>query len=249
MLNLQRKKINVKKTLIKLVSSLIVIAIFVILILALFKYLGIDTLNEEKIQEEISKLGVLAPLAFIALSFIQVTFIPLPGAITIIAGCYLFGAWLSFLYSYIGMFLGALFAFFLGRKIGRPFVVWVVGEKETVDYYLNKLKGKETIILFFMFLLPMFPDDILCCIAGMLPISYTLFILMQIITRFTSIGGTLFFMSGEIIPYHGWGLVLIIVLNIFAIVVFIISMKNSDKINNSLNNFINKHFMKKKKDQ
>ena len=39
----------------------------------------------------------------------------------------------------------------LGRKIGRPFVNWIVGDKETVDYYLKKLKGKETIILFFMF--------------------------------------------------------------------------------------------------
>ena len=64
-----------------------------------------------------------------------------------------------------------------------------------------------------MFLLPMFPDDILCSIAGIMPITYSVFIFMQLITRFTSIGGTLLFMSGEIIPYHGWGLVLIIFLN------------------------------------
>ena len=175
---MENRKIDVKKTIIKLVSSIIVIAIFVVLLLVLFKALGIDSLNEEKIQQEISKLGVWAPLAFIVLSFLQVTFVPIPGAVTIIAGNYLFGTWLSFLYSYIGMFLGALLAFFLGKKIGRPFVNWIVGDKETVDYYLKKLKGKETIILFFMFLLPMFPDDILCSIAGIMPITYSIFIFM-----------------------------------------------------------------------
>lgn len=245
---MENKKIDVKKTIIKLVSSIIVIAIFVVLLLALFKALGIDSLNEEKIQTEISKLGVWAPLAFIFLSFLQVTFIPIPGAVTIIAGNYLFGTWLSFLYSYIGMFLGALLAFFLGRKIGRPFVNWIVGDKETVDYYLKKLKGKETIILFFMFLLPMFPDDILCSIAGIMPITYSVFIFMQLITRFTSIGGTLLFMSGEIIPYHGWGLVLIVFLNILAIIAFILAMKNSEKINDYLISFVDKHFKKKRKD-
>ena len=172
----------------------------------------------------------------------------IPGAVTIIAGNYLFGTWLSFLYSYIGMFLGALLAFFLGRKIGRPFVNWIVGDKETVDYYLKKLKGKETIILFFMFLLPMFPDDILCSIAGIMPITYSVFIFMQLITRFTSIGGTLLFMSGEIIPYHGWGLVLIIFLNILAIIAFILAMKRSEKINDYLISFVDKHFKKKRKD-
>lgn len=245
---MENKKIDVKKTIIKLVSSIIVIAIFVVLLLVLFKALGIDSLNEEKIQTEISKLGVWAPLAFIFLSFLQVTFVPIPGAVTIIAGNYLFGTWLSFLYSYIGMFLGALLAFFLGRKIGRPFVNWIVGDKETVDYYLKKLKGKETIILFFMFLLPMFPDDILCSIAGIMPITYSVFIFMQLITRFTSIGGTLLFMSGEIIPYRGWGLVLIIFLNILAIIAFIFAMKHSEKINDYLISFVDKHFKKKRKD-
>ena len=245
---MENRKIDVKKTIIKLVSSIIVIAIFVVLLLVLFKALGIDSLNEEKIQQEISKLGVWAPLAFIVLSFLQVTFVPIPGAVTIIAGNYLFGTWLSFLYSYIGMFLGALLAFFLGKKIGRPFVNWIVGDKETVDYYLKKLKGKETIILFFMFLLPMFPDDILCSIAGIMPITYSVFIFMQLITRFTSIGGTLLFMSGEVIPYHGWGLVLIIFLNILALVAFILAMKHSEKINDYLISFVDKHFKKKRKD-
>jgi uncharacterized membrane protein YdjX (TVP38/TMEM64 family) len=174
---------------------------------------------------------VWAPLVFIAISFLQVTFIPIPGAVTILAGSYLFGAWLSYLYSYIGFMLGSIVAFWLGKKIGRPFVNWVFGSKEEVDSYLARLKGKEKVCLFFMFLLPMFPDDALCAIAGILPISWTEFLIMQIITRATSIAGTLFFMSGEIIPFHGWGLVVIGLVAVLAIVAFIICYKNAEKLN------------------
>ena len=146
------------------------------------------------------------------------------------------------------MFIGGLLAFVLGRVIGRPFVNWVAGDKETVDYYLEKLKGKEVIVLFFMFLLPVFPDDLLCSVAGIMPtISYPVFIIMQLITRATSIFGTLLFMSGEYIPLYGWGLFIIIPLGIIAIIAFIYSMKNSDKINDKLISTIDKIFKKKDK--
>ena len=172
----------------------------------------------------------------------------IPASITILGGNYLFGPWLSYLYSFIGIFSGSLFAFFLGKVVGRRFVNWIVGDKETVDYYLSKLKGKETILLFFMFLLPFFPDDILCSIAGILPISWPVFILIQVITRFTSIGTTLFFMSGEIIPYNKpWGIALLIILAIIAVVAFIYAFKNSEKINDKLTRFVNKVLSRKRK--
>ena len=234
------KKIEIKKVIMKLTISLIVIAIFAILLLFLFDLFGIRKLDEKIIQEKIASLGFWGPFAYILLSFLQVTFIPIPGAITILAGNYLFGPWLAFLYSFIGIFCGSIFAFFLGRKIGKRFVNWIVGDKETTDYYINKFKGKETIILFFVFLLPIFPDDVLCAIAGVLPISYPVFILMQLITRFFTIGGTLLFMSGEIIPYDGWGIWVVIILGILSIIIFIISLKNADKINNKISKLFNK---------
>lgn len=141
------------------------------------------------------------------------------------------------------MFLGGLFAFLLGRVIGKKFVYWIAGDKEKVEEYLQKLKGKETVVLFFMFLFPYFPDDLLCSIAGMTSISWSTFIVIQFITRITSIGATLIFMSGELIPYNGWGIPVIIALSILGIIAFIISYKNADKIQDWFTNL----FTKKKK--
>lgn len=242
------RKIDIKKSIIKLIISLIIIAGIILIGYVILDCLGLTHLTQEQLQDKISSFGALGPIIFIVVSFLQVTFVPIPGSITILCGNYLFGPWLSYLYSFIGMFLGSLFAFFLGRVIGRRFVNWIVGNRETVDYYLLKLKGKETVILFFMFLLPMFPDDILCSIAGIMPITWGVFIFIQVITRITSIGGTLFFMSGEIIPYDKpWGIAVLIVLAIIAIIAFIYAYKNSEKLNEKLISFINKVFYRKHK--
>ena len=215
-----------KKTIVKLIISVIVIAVIALLGFLLFKHFGLKDITREEIQSFIETKGAVAPLIFILLSFAQVTLIPIPGAVTILAGNYLFGAVKAFIYSYIGMLLGAMVAFFLGKLIGRPFVNWIAGSKEKADSWIDKLKGREKIVMFFMFLLPLFPDDLLCAIAGMFKYSTLEFLVLQLITRATSIFGTLFFMSGEVIPYNAWGISLVAILSIIVIVCFALSMKH-----------------------
>jgi len=193
--------------------------------------LGWTKLTQEQLQEKIAATGVIAPLVYIFISFVQVTFVPIPAAVTIIAGSFLFGAWQAFFYSYIGVMLGAMLAFGLGRWIGKPFVNWVAGGKEKTDEWIAKLKGRENVLLFFMFLFPAFPDDILCTVAGILPISWLGFFWMQAFTRITSIGATLLFMSGQIIPFEGWGLWVLGGVAIVCVAGFILCMKYANKIN------------------
>lgn len=234
-----------EKTLIKLFAS--GLAIFILLFIAYYIYskLGLNELkNREKLQEYIASFGMLAPLLFILVSFLQVSFVPIPGSVTIIAGVYLFGVWGSFIYSYIGMMIGSIVAFYLGRLLGRPFVNYVAGGKEKVDKILERIKNKQNVVLFFAFLLPFFPDDLLCSVCGILTMGFPLFLLMQIITRATSILATIFFMSGSYIPYNGWGIPVLIAIGILAIVAFIISYRYSERIESF---FISKLSRKKKK--
>jgi len=241
------EKQSKKRTIIRISISILVIALIVIGVYFLFKHLGFNNISKEKLRDYISSTGPWAPLVFILISFLQVTFIPIPSSVTILAGSFLFGPGLSFLYSYIGILLGSFLAFFLGRIIGKPFVNWIVGDKETVEKYLKKLKGKETVLLFFMFLLPFFPDDALCAIAGILPISWPVFIAMQLISRATSIFGNILFLSGEFIPYNTtWGIVTITILSILGIVAFIFCYKYSEQIQTFIINFISKHSKKNK---
>ena len=242
-----KKKIDWKKTILKLIISILILGLIIVGFYLLFRYLGWTSLTKEQLQEKISSFGIWAPLVFILASFLQVTFIPIPSTVTIIAGSFLFGPLLSFIYSYIGIVLGSILAFYLGRLIGKPFVNWVIGDEKVVDDYLLKMKNKENIILFFMFLFPFFPDDALCSLAGILPMSFLAFLFMQLTTRLTSIGATLLFMSGEIIPYQGWGLVVIIFVCLLGLAAFVISLKYAEKINELFYRLVEKITSKNKK--
>lgn len=229
-----------KKSLIKLFWSALIIGLLLLGGYFLLDLLGVTKLSQETIQNYIASTGAIAPLVFILASFLQVTFIPIPSTVTILAGSYLFGAFNSFLYSYIGIMLGALLAFALGRVIGRPYINWVVGSKEETDEWLSKLRGRENVFLFFAFLLPVFPDDLLCSVAGMLPVKFSTFTIMQLITRTTAIGATLLFMSGEFIPYEGWGLWVIGILIAIAVAAFVLSMIYAEKLNSIFESVVKK---------
>lgn len=227
--------------------SLLIVGAIVIALYFLARSFGLTKISQEELQKLIESTGVWGPLVFIVVSFLQVTFLPIPSTLTIVAGCYLFGALGSFLYSYIGIVAGSLFAFFLGKKIGRPFVNWIVGDKDTVEKYLQRMKHKENVVLFFMFLFPFFPDDVLCAIAGILPVRWITFIIMQVVTRATSIGGNLLFLSGEVIPFHGWGIPVLILLGILSVILFIVCYRKSDQLNELFDRFIRRITKKKEK--
>ena len=226
---------NETKKNIKVILRLLLLAVICVVLVVglghLLAYFGLDQLSEEQIQDMISAYGAWGPIVFIIFTFLQVTFIPIPFVVSILAGNLLFGFWGSFFYSLIGTVLGSVFAFILGRKIGRPFVNWAFGDAEAVDKYLKQAHGKEFVVFFFMFLLPFFPDDALCALAGLTNLNNRQFGFILAISRPITILGNLILWTGEVIPYNGWGLVLIILAVIVTVVSFLLSMKYSDKIN------------------
>lgn len=220
-----------KKTLVRLGITALGVLLIVGGAYLLFRALGWTDVSREGLQAFIESKGVIAPIIFILISFLQVTFVPIPGAVTVWAGCYVFGWWRSLLYSYIGMMAGALVAFWLGRAVGRRFVTWLLGSSDKTDEWLFKFRERGNVLLFFMFLFPGFPDDVLCSLAGILPITWGGFFAMQAVTRATSIGATVLFLSGDIIPFHGWGLILLGAVAVVGLIAFILCFRHAEAIN------------------
>ncbi|MDE6441995.1 MAG: VTT domain-containing protein, partial [Clostridia bacterium] len=147
---------------------------------------------------------------------------------TVAAGVALFGAFRCFIYSFIGIVSGSIVAFAIGRWIGYKAVIWIVG-KDALNKWLEKLKNKDYLILSIMFLLPMFPDDVLCFIAGLSSMTWIYFIIMILVTRLISVLTTAY--SIGFIPFNTWwGILIWFAIAALIAVSFWLVLKYSDKI-------------------
>ena len=233
-----------KRKIWRTVFRLSLIGLFIVAVLLVsaivLRALGLDHLTEAEIRDIVDDFGVWAPLVFIFITFLQVTFIPIPFTVSILAGHVLFGFWGSFFYSLIGTMLGSYFAFLLGRRIGRPFVNWAFGDAALVDHYLKRAEGKEFVVFFFMFLLPVFPDDAICALVGITTLNIRQFTFMLLVGRPLAILGNLFLFSGDVISFRGPGLIILIALVLLTFVLFIYSIKYADRLNELFNRMTDK---------
>lgn len=195
------------------------------------------------LRDYIASFGATAVFIFILFQFLQVVVLPIPGSVSVGVGVALFGPLRCSIFSFIGIFLGSVVAFAIGRVIGYKAVCWIVG-KDDLDKWLAKVKGKDYLLLSIMFLLPLFPDDILCFVAGLSSITWTYFIVMIVITRLISVFTTSF--SLQLIPFNTWwGIAIWILLGAAVVVAFWLVWKYSDKIDG----FLKSKFKRKRKRQ
>lgn len=146
--------------------------------------------SPERVRNWVSDWGVKAPLIFIGLQILQVIVSVIPGEIPQIAGGYLFGVWPGVLYSLLGITLGSGFNYYLARILGRPFVRSILN-KERLDKFENFAKSKKiTAAFFLLFLLPGFPKDTLCYVAGITPMKFFSFLLISTAGRLPGIIGS-----------------------------------------------------------
>ncbi len=192
----------------------------------------------EKLQAIILELGFWGRFAFVFLQFLQVTFIPIPSPILIIAGSLIYGPFEAGLLSIAGILLGSALAFFLGRVFGKKLVIFMVGKEAEKKWRSFLSSCKYTFVL--MMILPFFPDDVLCMVAGLTEMSWTFFMVTQLVTRPISIFLVSYLSSGQVIPYHGWGLIVWAIIIISSLVLIYLSSKYNDKIESFIKNLFKK---------
>lgn len=182
----------------------------------------------ERLEEYLRRTGGWMSALFVLLQFLQVIVLPIPSTVTVVAGAALFGPLKGSLLSLLGIALGSLAAFLVGRYAGSRVVAWLIG-KETLDKWLKKIKGKDKLLLSAMFLLPVFPDDVLCFVAGLSSMSLLFFLVVILVSRVLAIFTTSY--SVTLIPFDTWwGLLIWGILFVFIAVLFVVLYKKSDAI-------------------
>ena len=237
----QNKKSSQRKVLRLILTFMIFFAVF-ILIIFVMKATGIwEKVNSiEKLKRIVESGGVFSFIIFVILQILQTTILQIPSILVTIAGTLVFGRWTAFILSFIAIMIGSILMFWVGRKAGRKFLNWIVGKDDAEKWITRMSHGKY--LFFLMMLFPLFPDDILCVVAGVTNMSFGFFLTTNIIARSIGIACTVFFGNGSIIPFTGWGLIVWGVIILLVAVLFYLSVKYQNKIDETLKQFVsNKH--------
>ena len=131
----------------------------------------------DTLQTFVASYEVGAPLVFLLLQVLQILMAFIPGGLLLSGGVVIFGPWLGLLYNCLGTLLGSSLNFWLAKRWGQPLVHHLL-EDATREKYLGWLEqGKKFDRLFAVaILLPFFPDDALCLIAGLSPMNWRRFL-------------------------------------------------------------------------
>ena len=122
------------------------------------------------------------------LQILQVVIPIIPGGISSAAGVLIFGPYLGFVYNYVGISIGSVIIFLLGRRYGKPFILSMISDK-TYDKYIGWLDNQSRFEKLFALaiFLPVAPDDALCLMAGLTNISVKKFTLIILLAKPLSI--------------------------------------------------------------
>lgn len=131
---------------------------------------------------------ILGPIVFILLQILQVVIPIIPGGVSSAAGVLIFGPYLGFVYNYVGISIGSVIIFLLGRRYGKPFILSMISDK-TYDKYIGWLDNQRRFEKLFALaiFLPVAPDDALCLMAGLTNMTVKKFTLIILLAKPASI--------------------------------------------------------------
>ncbi|HET9440396.1 MAG TPA: VTT domain-containing protein [Longimicrobiales bacterium] len=167
---------------------------------------------------------VSAPL-FVLVVIVEVIVAPIPGGAIGYLGAARFGFWHAWPLLYIGNVIGTFVVFTLSRKYGAPLFEANVAPR-TRDWY-NNLIDRHPLLLWFIYIVPVLPLDVLSVLAGLSRLSAR---------RFFTIAFTGFLIYTAIVAYIGSSLAHLIgitealsVIGMIFVVVLIFWLWNTQK--------------------
>ncbi len=166
----------------KLINTISIIGLAVSVVLTIY-FINLGVFKDmNALRGLVGDNIILGPVIFILIQILQMVIQIIPGAISSAAGVLIFGPMMGFVYNYVGICVGSLIIFLLGRRYGKPFILSMVSDK-TYNRYSGWLENQSRFDKLFALaiFLPVAPDDALCLMAGLTNISvkkYTAIILL-----------------------------------------------------------------------
>lgn len=180
-----------KKVLIWINLSIGIFVLLLMVLLGYYFYRDIIELNWNETQnyiiEQISSTGSSGAFILILVQCFQVIVAFIPGEFIEIAAGAMFGPILGLILCLIGLNLGTIFIFWIVRKLGKSFLDELdrKGNYSKLEFLNNPIRAK--VILFFFFLIPGTPKDLLIYPIPLTKIRLRDFLILSSIARIPAI--------------------------------------------------------------
>lgn len=182
-----------KEQILKLLKMGIIIFAIILVFETLFSIKPVT----DALQVFFEQMAGIGYLIFFIMQFLQVCFIPVPSYFITLAGIkiyqdtvgcvYIFNQQINFLMfgiTLLAYMTGVVVAYFIGLKWGKKAVLWAAGSEEDYDKWCAVFKKKRSLIIYFLTVLfPIFPDDILCYIAGSIKMNFAWYFFSNFVGR------------------------------------------------------------------
>lgn len=141
----------------------------------------------------------LVYLGYWILIFLQTTIIPIPALTVLFAanktGMITFNPIEDSTFYILTMsayMLGIIFAYLIGKKWGKLAIKWVAGTEEEYQHWTQVINQKGKLFYFLTVLFPLFPDDLLCIVAGGVNLDFKFFMISNSVARFIGLVTTVY---------------------------------------------------------
>lgn len=205
------KPIILKTLLIVAIISIIAVSTYFIL-----RACGFTTV--EDFQRLRNQLGdsIWFWVIIVLLQIVQVVFIPISNSLISAPIALIFSneLWKVFLSSWIGICIGTIILYFIGKYAGGKLLNFVLGDKEKAEKLKGfMLQGKAFFVIGDV--IPVIPNDVLTVLAGMSGYSFIFTFIVTLITRAICIATTVW-LFGYMTTYP-WLIAVLIALIVFMI--------------------------------
>ena len=167
----------------------------------------ISLADPDSLAQDVRATGAFAPLVLLALLVVQSVLLPLPSQPVLMAAGFVYGAWVGFAISWLGVLLGAIACFGIARGLGRPAVVRFVSPDRllAVDRYVSERGlGRSFLAILSLRLFAHFSFDVTSYACGLVRFPFGWFALATALGEipkvllFTTLGAGLGEMPGWI---------------------------------------------------
>jgi len=135
-----------------------------------------------RLQELLEQNRSAAIWIYAALCFLQPIALPLPEALTVMAGSAVLGAFTAFIAGFAGTMLGVTAMFALARYGGMKVAAKLV-KPQQMERYHRFVSRHEWPILVALFVIPVLPDEIVCVGAGISGVAIRRFLAVAVLSK------------------------------------------------------------------